>query len=106
MQNKPINDDGMVCPFLNRYTAKACHNCALWMPLNRIKGGQPTVEWHCAIRANVEFANLIAIKTDEQIKATQQTRNAFLDFKDSLLRLFQLLVGKRTQPTVIENGKE
>lgn len=89
--SKPVNKNGMWCPLWRAKTEKSCHTCQFWSPLRRIRRGEETVEYECAIVAQLELQSITVVRLDEMTKANHESRNAFIDFKKSILKLVSML---------------
>jgi hypothetical protein len=109
--SKPINERGGVCPLHNKYTNKVCHTCEWYVPVRRTKGPSTHIEYACSIPVFAELQSFGLARMDEVVKSNNEARNAFLDFKASILKLVTMLFNLRPHadvPLIMEDkgGKE
>lgn len=77
MNWKPPATDGMYCPLWRKPTAKVCHTCALWVPIQGThpQTGEPCNSWYCSFNAAVLTSIDAARASREGAATTQELRN-------------------------------
>lgn len=89
--SKPRNNDGFYCPFWKKPTAKVCDTCTFYTQMKRTTPEGQQIEWRCAINGALEAHTMSLRKLDAVVKSNDHARNAFVDFKQSMLRLISML---------------
>lgn len=107
--SKPKNNDGLYCPFWQRPTAKVCDTCTFYTKMRRTTRDGVAEEWKCAINGALEAQTLALHKLDAITRSNDGARNAFVDFKQSMLRLISMLYQLRPharEPLQIEDKSD
>lgn len=100
MAQRPMADEGMLCPLHKEDMSKVCHKCPWWMQLRGVNPntGQEMDQWGCA----VSFLPVLMIENAAQARASGA---AIESFRNEMVRANEAAKKMLAQPKIMMPGQ-